>query len=271
MASALTAPLTPALYPIQVTHLHRSPVQHYAEHRTYSWYVDVDRLPRLPRLLRPFARFEAVDHFDGAASDTLRQRVDAFLDRNGTSLPGGQITALLMPRVLGRAFNPVSFYWCHGADGALRCVIAEVQTIHGERHAYLLPPTQDEAATVTDAVANTPFAGTDGYYLVRAPRPEHTLDLVVSLHHDNHVGMVATWRGRRRRATVGQIMMLQLTAPLAPHVAELGMRFQAVMLKFRGASQRRRIPAAGGQKPESTPARRTPADWTAKRRSWATQ
>lgn len=272
VASALTAPLTPSLYPIQVTHLHRSPVQHYAEHRTYSWYVDIDDLPRLPRWVRPFARFEAVDHFDGATGDTLRQRVDAFLARNGVSLPGGRVTALLMPRVLGRAFNPLSFYWCHDAAGELRCVIAEVQTVHGERHAYLLPPAQDEAATVTDAAAHAPFTGTDGYYLVRAPRPEQALDLAVSLHRDNHVGMVATWRGRRRRVTVGRIVMLQLTAPLAPQVAELSMRFQAVMLRLRGAAQeRRRIAVAVDQAPESTPAQRAAVGWTATSRSWATQ
>ena len=98
--------LTPALYPLRVTHLRRSPVHHYAEHRSYSWYVDIDRLPRLPRWLRPFARFEAVDHFDGAPGDTLRQRVDTFLARHDIRLPGGQVTALLMPRVLGRAFSP---------------------------------------------------------------------------------------------------------------------------------------------------------------------
>ena len=138
--SVITGPTTPALYPTRVTHLHRSPVQHYAEHRTYSWYVDVDDLPRLPRWLQPFARFEAADHFGGDPTDTLRERVDAFLARNGITLPGGRITALLMPRVLGRAFNPMSLYWCHDADGVLRCVVAEVHTIGGERHAYLLPP-----------------------------------------------------------------------------------------------------------------------------------
>ena len=247
-----TAPLTPALYPIRVTHLHRFPVQHYAEHRTYSWYVDIDELPRLPWWLRPFARFEAADHLQGAPGDSLRRRVDIFLAGNGISLPGGRITALLMPRVLGRAFNPMSFYWCHDADGALRCVVAEVQTAGGQRHAYLLPPAQGEPATVSDAVANSPFTGAGGHYLVRAPRPEEAVDLAVSLHRDNHVALVATWRGQRRRATAGQVLLLQLTTPLAPHVAEANMRFQAIMLKLRGAAQeRRRVEAAPQQASES--------------------
>ena len=59
--------LRTALYRTRITHLRRAPVHHYFEHRSYSWYVDVDRLPRLPRWLRPFARFDARDHFDGRA------------------------------------------------------------------------------------------------------------------------------------------------------------------------------------------------------------
>ena len=35
--------LTPALYRTRITHLRRAPVHHYFEHRSYSWYVDIDR------------------------------------------------------------------------------------------------------------------------------------------------------------------------------------------------------------------------------------
>jgi DUF1365 family protein len=46
--------------------------------------------------------------------------------------------------------------------------------------------------------------------------------------------MVATWRGARRPATVGQILLMQLTNPLAPQMAALGLRFQAVVMRLRG-------------------------------------
>ena len=132
--------LTPAIYRTRITHLRRAPVHHYFEHRSYSWYVDIDRLPELPRWLRPFARFEASDHLDGAPDDTLRQRVDNFLADHGIDLRGGTVTALLQARVLGYVFNPLSLFWCHDADGVLRHVIAEVHNTYGGRHAYLLPP-----------------------------------------------------------------------------------------------------------------------------------
>jgi len=178
---------TPALYPTRVTHLHRSPVHHYAEHRSYSWYVDVDELPRLPWWLRPFARFEGADHFTGGPNETLRQRVDGFLASQGVFLPGGRITALLLPRVLGRAFNPLSLFWCHDVAGALRCVVAEVQSTRGDRIAYLVPPGEDGPVPVVGALRASGVRGDDGYFLVRVPRPGEKLDLTVSQHRDNHL------------------------------------------------------------------------------------
>ena len=87
--------LTPALYRTRITHLRRATVHHYFEHHSYSWYVDVDQLPRLPRWLRPFARFDARDHFDGEPNDSLRQRIDAFLADRDIDLRGGTITAAI--------------------------------------------------------------------------------------------------------------------------------------------------------------------------------
>lgn len=255
-----------ALYPTRVTHLHRFPVRHYGEHRSYGWYVDLDDLPRLPRWLRPFARFEAVDHFSGAPTDTLRQRVDAFLARNGMFLSGGRVTALLMPRVLGQSFNPLSLFWCHDCEGVLRAVVAEVQTVDGQRRARLLPVADDGPLTVSPSTAHAPFAGADGYFVVRLPEPGDTLDLTVALHHDNRPAMVATWRGRRTPATTARILALQVSTPLAPLAVKVGMRYQALMLRLLGAPKPDRCI---DPQPERT-AQNVPATaWTANSRSWA--
>ncbi len=259
---------TPGLYPIRVTHLHRSPVQHYAEHRSYNWYVDVDDLPRLPRWVRPFARFEAADHFDGAPGDTLRQRVDAFLARHGVFIPGGRVTALLMPRVLGRAFSPLNLFWCQDSAGVTRCVIAEVHDAGGRRRAFLLPPAEDGPTAVPHSQTDAPFAGDDGYFLVRVPRPAEKLDIAVSMHRDNHAALVATWRGSRRRAGVARVLLLQMTNPLAPQMAWVSVRFQALLLRWRG------LPPAPRDEWNLRAARRAvhaPAPgWGARNRSWAT-
>lgn len=42
-------------------------------------------------------------------------------------------------RTLGYLFNPVTFYFCHGVDGGLEAVVAEItNTPWRERHAYVL-------------------------------------------------------------------------------------------------------------------------------------
>ena len=52
-------------------------------------------------------------------------------------------------RLLGYVFNPVSYFYCYGADGELAAIVAEVGNTFGERHPYLLTAgnqVQDGAA-----------------------------------------------------------------------------------------------------------------------------
>ena len=227
---------TPAMYRTRITHLRRAPVHHYFEHRGYSWYVDLDDLPRLPRVLRAFARFDPRDHFDPTphtGPDTLRCRVEQVLARNDIRLPGGRITALLQARVLGYVFNPLSLFWCCDSDGVLRAVIAEVHNTYGQRHAYLLAPGTSRAVMIRKRMYVSPFNDVDGYYLVRAPRPGDGLDITISLHRENQPAFVATLRGRRIEPGNVAIARLQLSSPLAPLMGALAIRVQGIILWLR--------------------------------------
>ena len=166
-------------------------------------------------------------------------------------IPDGRVTALLMPRVLGSTFAPLSLFWCHDSSGALQAVIAEVQGIDGQRQSYLLPPGDDGPVALAGP-------SNDGHYLLRAPQPGDALDLTLSLHGDdqvsNQAAMVATWRGAKRAATPGRILWQQLSTPLAPQRAALAMRMQSLLLRRRPVRQ--------------TAFRPAPA-WTANGRSFA--
>ena len=226
------------LYRTRITHLRRAPVHHYFEHQGYSWYVDIDDLPEVPLWLRPFAQFNPSDHFDGTPDQTLRQRIDAFLKSRGVDLNGGRITALLQARVFGYVFNPVSLFWGHDADGLLRHVVMEMHNTRGNRHAYLLPPGPDHVSMTQKKLRVSPFNGVEGYYLVRAPYPDENLDVTVSLHRDNEPAFIATLRGTRRPAGVGEVLRLQAVAPVAPLMTALEFRVQNLTLWLR------RVPVA---------------------------
>ncbi|OBG18364.1 hypothetical protein A5765_04425 [Mycolicibacterium celeriflavum] len=240
------------LYRTRTAHLRRAPVYHHFEHHGYSWYVDVDRLPRLPWWLRPFARFDARDHLDGAPQDSLGQRIDMFLRDRGVDLDGGRVTALLQARVLGYVFNPVTLYWCHDADGVLRHVVMEMHNRGGGRHAYLLPPGPDGISMTPKKLRVSPFNGVDGHYLVRAPQPGAQLDVTVSLHRGNEPAFIATLRGTRRPANIVELLRMQLVAPLAPLMTAFEYRMQHLTLWLR------RVPLA--PRPERFGETRAPAE-----------
>lgn len=223
--------LTPALYRTRITHVRRTPVHHRFSYRGYSWYVDLDRMPQLPRWLGAFARFEVNDHFAGNPKDSMRQRVDAFLLSHDVDLGGGRVTALLQARVLGYVFNPLSLYWCHDANGTLRFVIAEVHNTYGRRHAYLLPAGQP--ARVPKRMYVSPFNAVEGHYRVLAPEPGDHVAVTISLHRQGHPAFVATLRGDRRPANTREILRLQLTAPLAPLAGALAIRLEGIKLWLR--------------------------------------
>lgn len=64
--------------------------------------------------------------------------IRALLAQEGLAGADGDVVLQTMPRLFGYVFNPVSFWFCHDAGGALRAVLCEVSNTFGERHAYLV-------------------------------------------------------------------------------------------------------------------------------------
>ncbi len=85
----------------------------------------------------------------------------------------GDIVLQTFPRVLGYAFNPVSFWLCHDKHGALRAVLAEVSNTFGERHIYLLyrldhgPITARDWLEADKCFHVSPFLAVSGQYRFR--------------------------------------------------------------------------------------------------------
>ena len=80
--------------------------------------------------------FNDSDHGDG--STPLIEWIDTLLSGEGITDADGEIWLQTFPRVLGFVFNPVSFWFCHKKNGALRAVLCDVRNTFGERHFYLL-------------------------------------------------------------------------------------------------------------------------------------
>lgn len=221
----------PALYDTVVTHVRRERMHREFTHRGYLWLVDIDDLPRLPRLLRPLARFRAVDHI-GHPDRTIRQNLDAWLATQGIA-PPAKVLMLANARVLGYVFNPITVYWCHRPDGEIDCVVAEVHNTYHQRHCYLLRPDDLGRASTAKALYVSPFLDMGGDYLMRLPAPGERLAVTVVLRQGDRTPLTATLRGTRRPGNTRTLLRMALRRPLMPQRVAALIRWHGIALWLR--------------------------------------
>jgi len=227
-----TGTVTPALYEAEVTHRRTELIERAFTHRMYLWLVDLDHLPRLPRVLAPLARFVAADHM-GDPARSIRANLEDFLTGRGVDLDGGRIVMLAHARVLGYVFNPISLYWCHRPSGELACVVAEVHNTYGGRHRYLLDVDELGRATVDKEFYVSPFLEIAGEYRMRVPEPDEALAVTVVLRQDGRTPFVASLRGTRRPAGARGILAATARHPLVTAKVSTLIRRHGIALWLR--------------------------------------
>ncbi|MDD2546040.1 MAG: DUF1365 domain-containing protein, partial [Burkholderiaceae bacterium] len=143
-APAAGAGAVPLLGFGQVRHKRLRPRQHAFAYPTFFLMLPLRSLAAtdhgLPINRRGAVSFHDVDHGDGRspAQGGALAWVDEVLRAEGVEDADGEVWLHCYPRVLGYAFKPVSFWYCHRADGHLRAILVEVNNTFGERHCYLL-------------------------------------------------------------------------------------------------------------------------------------
>ncbi|PNI09781.1 DUF1365 domain-containing protein [Arthrobacter sp. AFG7.2] len=221
-----------AIYRTAISHVRRTPLKNAFTYRSYSWFVDVDHLPRLPFLLRPLAVFRAGDHL-GDPDASIRSNVERYLRTQGIEPDGGAIHMLASARVFGYVFNPLSIFWCYRTNGDLECVVAEVHNTYGERHCYLLETDTAGRASVPKAFYVSPFNDVDGQYRMKLPAPGERLAVSIVLEREGHKPFVASMDGTRRPATLPNILAAAAAVPAAPLLVSALIRVQGITLWAR--------------------------------------
>ena len=243
------------IYDCTVRHVRREPVRNDFSYRTVMWLVDLDRIPRLPPLLRPLAEFRSADHA-GDPRMSLRRNVEAYLAQEGIKLRGGRIVMLAAARSLGHVFNPLTVYWCHDEGGRLVCIVAEVHNTYGGRHRYLLRPDQATTQAETEkAFYVSPFYPVAGRYRMSLPEPGD--DLALSIRYDlpGAAPFSAVLRGHGGPATIGSVLRHALRQPSPTLLAAARIRAQGIKLYLKGLPVVPRASATAA--PAVTPANST--------------
>jgi len=224
----VTAPETARLYECRITHARTAPLRNAFSYGTYLWLVDLDHLPR-SRLL---ASFRARDHL-GDPRRGIRENIDDFVATHGVD-PPHRVLMLAHARVLGYVFNPLTVYWCHRADGALACVVAEVHNTYRQRHAYLLHTDHRGRAEAPKNLYVSPFYPVDGRYRLSLPEPAGRLALSVVLDRPDGHSFAAGVRGRAVPATSRALAGAALRHPWSTAAVAGRIRWQGARLYLRG-------------------------------------
>jgi DUF1365 family protein len=178
-----------------VRHVRLRPVAREFRYATWFLMLPMRTLRRQPdavlaRNRRAVVSFHDRDHGEGG--DDALAWFDALLVAEGIHDAEGEVWLHTYPRVFGYAFKPVSFWYAHRADGALRAIVAEVNNTFGERHCYLLtgsaaqPLGWGRELTADKVFHVSPFCRVEGRYRFRFL---HSAERTVArIDHDDAAG-----------------------------------------------------------------------------------
>ena len=245
---ARNAPMESALYQGWVVHRRSSPRVHLFRYRVFAALLDLDEGPGLGLKLLGWNRrglfsFRDRDHGDGR---DLRVWLDDLLAQNGIVADGAK-RVLCYPRILGFVFNPLSVWFCHGGDGALKAVVYEVHNTYDERHAYVLP-VGDDAALVQHGCEKafyvSPFLSRDCRYHFRVTPPGAHVAIVIEEAEGGAPILTASFAGARTALSDGALLKMLLRYPLMTLKVVVAIHYEAVRLMLKGVKRHPHAPKA---------------------------
>lgn len=234
------------LYTGMVLHRRLRPVANAFRYPVFFLRFPLSRLEELSNLVFSVNRFNLLsfhfaDHGDGRAPSTW---IRELLAREGEVACDGEIELQTFPRILGYVFNPVSFWYCHSADGGLRIIIAEVNNTFGERHCYLLKSPDGDAIREGQTLAAakvfhvSPFCQTAGGYRFRflATRRDNRMQMVARIdYHDEEGDLLRTSvGGSGGEFSATKLLRACFTHPLMTMTIVARIHLQALKLLLKG-------------------------------------
>ena len=235
------------IYVGRVSHARMKPRRRQLAYRIFMLLIDLDELPDLRLKTLGVGRFNLFGfdpaRFGDGSGRPLKAQIEATLAQAGLA-HGGPIRMLAMPQILGRAFNPLTLYFCHGHDRRLSAVLYEVNNTFGERHSYLIPAPN--AALINQGCAKqfyvSPFMDMDLSYAFRILRPEARVLVAVDTSDAEGLVLAASFRGERRPLTDRALVKAWLTHPWMTLGVFAAIHVEALKIWLKGEPIRVRPP-----------------------------
>lgn len=213
------------LYKGKVMHQRHGALTHRLNYDVFSVCLDLDRASEAQRDI-PFFSFNNFnlfslhekDHMDEGYED-LRLFVLDMLGQSGLyalseAMPR-HIEMLAYPRLIGRAFNPLSVFFCYDDQRQLSAILYQVRNTFGERHHYAFRVDVSgpaEAQTHKHSCSKnfyvSPFIEMDCRYNFKVREPRDDVSIVIHQTQDEQPLLTAAFQGKLR--STGRLSMLGL-------------------------------------------------------------
>lgn len=230
----------------QVMHARERPKPNRFRYHVYYLVIALRDLSSLSRRFLSLDRFNLFSVYvrDYGRGDAPETWLRAQLAHWGFHRANGEILLMTMPRILGYAFNPVSFWFCLDAEGNLRAVLADVTNTFGERHAYLMHHDDqrvigpDDLLTARKLFHVSPFIDITGHYQFRFVLTETRIGVWIDHHDDEGLLLATSVVGKRQPLTSGALLTLFIRYPLVTLKVISLIHYQALRLFLKGIRYR---------------------------------
>ena len=223
-------------------------MRHKLRFGLFSLLVDLDELDRLAKI--PFfsynkanlVSFHDEDHGPRDGSD-LRVWLAGEMAAAGIRRPIGGVRMLILPRIVGYQFNPLTIWFIDDAEtNRLSWILYEIHNTFGDAHSHLVAVDGD--GTHRHGFAKelhvSPLFDVDGGYRVRISTPQDRFSISIEYANDEGRQMTATLGGRRRELTAGTLFATLVRYPLVTMRVMVAIHLEALKIWRKGARFRKR-------------------------------
>ena len=175
---------------------------------------------------------------DGSSWETW---IRGILNANGVGgACDGEIIHMSLPRVIGYAFNPISFWFCLDRKGELRAVLCEVNNTFGDFRNYLAahddvrPIHKDDVLKAEKMMYVSPFNTVEGEYHFRFNYSEEKIQVWIEYHTEGSLKVSTYVGGERKNLTDASLLKMFFARPLMTFLVVGRIHYQALRLWMKG-------------------------------------
>lgn len=214
----------PSILVAKVMHVRTMPAHNQFTYSVYYLSFALRHMARLGCTVLSLNRFNLFSYYardHGAPATENEPWIRGVLhDYNLSDTADGDVVLVTMPRILGYAFNPVSFWFCLDAQQQVRAVLSEVNNTFGETHCYISYHDDKRVIASDDWMESekifhvSPFLAIEGHYHYRFLLEADRIGVWINHETDAGVMLRTAVTGKRIALTSRNLLWCFMCTPL---------------------------------------------------------